>query len=313
MKNTYKTTLLILAAGMGSRYKGQKQIDALTKENETLMEFALYDAIKVGIEKFVLIINSQFPKDYSAHLKTICTEKGCELHFVEQTMGKFIPKEFQSKLAGRQKPLGTAHAVYCAKEIIHEPFITMNADDFYGTHSFETAFRWIQNNKISEKEFGMVAFELQNTLSDNGAVSRGICKVENQVLQSVEEFTKIEKTSTGIEGLNEKLEKETLAKKAMTSMNFWVLHPSFFDLVKQETVSFLNTHKDLSKVEFYLPSVIDKNIQDSKITVATLPTTEKWFGLTYPGDRANVVQEIATQKSNGTYPNQLWSFNTSDS
>lgn len=297
---------------MGSRYKGQKQIDAITKEGETLMEFALYDALKVGIQKFVFIINERFPEGYRSHLKHLLTEENCEVYFVEQTMDKFIPTEFQSKLASRQKPLGTAHAVYCAKEIIQEPFITMNADDFYGAQSFKTVFHWIQNGEISQKKFGMVAFELQNTLSVNGSVSRGICAVKNQTLQHVVEFTKIEKTETGIEGLNEKLEKEKLVGKVLVSMNFWALHPSFFDLVKQEINLFLSAHEDLSKVEFYLPSVLDKNIQDEKITVAVLPTTEKWFGLTYPEDREKVVQEIAAQKTNGTYPKRLWKFNERD-
>ena len=307
------TTLLILAGGMGSRYKSQKQVDSLNSDNATLMEFALYDAIKVGIRKFVFIINDQFPVDYQEKITQLLVERKCEARFIEQTLNRFIPSQFQCKLENRLKPLGTAHAVYCAKEIIQEPFITMNADDFYGFKTFEKAVHYIETGKIAENHFAMCAFELENTLSENGSVSRGICQLSNQKLTKVEEFTQIKKIGDTIQGLNEKLQEQILQGKDSVSMNFWILHPSFFKMAESDLVLFLEQHNDLSKVEFYLPSVVDKAIQENKINVEVLPTSEKWFGLTYPSDKELVVEELKLMKSNEIYPSQLWEGNHQNS
>lgn len=300
------TTLLVLAAGMGSRYKGQKQIDGLTAQNEVLMEFALYDAFKIGIQKFVFIINNQFPEVFKTKLTEICTAQEKEIHFVVQTLTKFIPEEFHAKIADRKKPLGTAHAVYCAKEIIQEPFITMNADDFYGKETFQTAMNYIQDNKINSAHFAMVAFELKNTLSPSGAVSRGVCQVKNTQLKSVDEHTNIQQIEADIVGLNEAMQEKKLPPTTLVSMNFWVLHPSFFNMAEKEISAFLSIQKENSKAECYLPTVIDKNIQDQKLQVEVLSSSEKWIGLTYPGDKARVVAEIALQKKTGVYPTNLW-------
>lgn len=304
-----KPTLLVLAAGLGSRYKGQKQVDALTKEGETLMEFALYDALKVGIKKIVFVINDQFPSAYRTHLEEVLKSQGGEVHFVEQTVQSFIPETYYPKLKQRKKPLGTAHAVYCAKAVIDEPFITMNADDFYGAQTFKAAVDSITNGDITATNFGMVAFELKNTLSDNGSVSRGLCQVENYGLKKVEEFTKIEKTTGQVKGLNEALQEKVIDENAQVSMNFWVLHPSFFKMAEQALIDFFETHDDLGKTECYLPTVIDNNIQNGNLSVKVLPTNEQWFGLTYPGDRERVVAKIANQKDEKEYPMQLWGVN----
>lgn len=297
-----KTTLLILAGGMGSRYKGQKQVDAVSAESESLMEFALYDALKHGIRQFVLIVNAQFPKEYKAHLTQIITEKKAELHFVEQTIDKFIPEEFHLKLKDRNKPLGTAHAVLCAKEIIKGPFITMNADDFYGGQSFEIAQQAIEKSQ----DFGIIAFQLKNTLSKNGSVSRGLCQIENQYLKSVEEFTEIQATETVLKGKNENRESKTLNPEDWVSMNFWVLNPKFFEFAERDLLAFLNQHQDLSKVEFYLPSVIDKAIHQNEVKVRISESPEKWMGLTYPNDKELVINEIEDLKEAKIYPENLW-------
>lgn len=302
-----KASLLILAGGMGSRYKGQKQVDTVSANEETLMEFALYDAIKVGIRKFVFIINDKFPTEYKNKIEKLLSERNCQVHFVVQTLDKFIPKQYLTKLKNRVKPLGTAHAVYCAKEIINEPFITMNADDFYGYNTFRNAFRYIESDNISENKFAMCAFELENTLSKNGSVSRGICKVSSDnKLSQVEEFTYIERVNDVIKGLNENLKAKTLKGEDRVSMNFWVLHPSFFKMAERDLEVFLDQQSDLSRVEFYLPSVIDKGIQNKKVGVEVLPTSEKWFGLTYPGDKEHVMRELQIKKEKSEYPNSLW-------
>ena len=301
-----KISLLLLAGGMGSRYKGQKQIDGLNANNETLMEFALYDAIKVGIRKFVFIINEQFPLDYQKKISSLLSMRDCEAHFIIQTLNKFIPENYQSKVDGRTKPLGTAHAVLCAKDVIKEPFITMNADDFYGLQTFEAAYQYIKANNISESEFAMCAFALENTLSENGSVSRGICEVFNNTLNHVEEFTNIELKNGSISGLSQSHQSRDLNAKDLVSMNFWILHPSFFEMATRELQLFLGKNQDLSKVEFYLPSVIDNAIQENKVSVEVLSTSEKWFGLTYPGDKEIVMQELKTKNSQGVYPKNLW-------
>jgi len=174
-------TLLILAAGMGSRYQGQKQIEAVGSKGECIMEFTIFDALKLGIRKFVLIVNTQFPIEFKNKLIEISEKQHFEIHFITQTIDKFIPKSYLNKLDKRIKPLGTAHAVYCAKDLIDEPFITVNADDYYGNNSLEMAMQLLHNKQIDSNNFGIVAFMLQNTLSENGPVSRGICRIKPSI------------------------------------------------------------------------------------------------------------------------------------
>lgn len=301
-----KTSLLILAGGMGSRYRGSKQIDTVGSGNESLMEFALFDALKIGIRKFVLIINSEFPEDYKIRLQKVIEANDAELNFVIQQPDTLIPERYHSKLQNRKKPLGTGHAVYCAKDVIDGPFVTINADDYYGRQSFENAAELIKNHQISDQFFGMTAFELQNTLSENGSVSRGICRLNGELLESVEEFTSIQKFNNQISGQNKKRESKELNQNDLVSMNFWILDTSFFRLAEDELTEFLENTEDLSKSEFYLPSVIDKAIRQNRIRVRVLKTSEKWFGLTYREDKENVIGEIEAMQSKGIYPKKLW-------
>lgn len=301
-----KMSLLILAGGMGSRYKGQKQIDGLSENGETLMEFAIYDALKMGIGKFVFIINNQFPEEYKNKLIRIIENRGAEPHFIEQEIESYIPENYLDLIKDRTKPLGTAHAVLCAKEVVQEPFITMNADDFYGQATFQKAVQHIQNGQIRVDNYAMLGFELERTLSDNGSVSRGICTLKGNQLYSVEEFTHIQKEGGHIHGMNEELKPKKLDAKSITSMNFWILDPSFFDKVERDLNEFLKNIEQPLSAEFYLPSVVDKAIQNKEIKVDVIPTLEKWFGLTYPGDRALVVNELIQQKEVEIYPNSLW-------
>lgn len=303
ISNTY---LLLLAGGMGSRYKGQKQVDTLNSNDETLMEFALYDAIKLGIRKFVFIINEDFPLEYRKKLTNLLKSKEAESHFVLQTIDKYIPKDFLYKLETRSKPLGTAHAVYCAKDVVKGPFITLNADDYYGSSTFVKALEVIQKGTINKSSYAMCAFELGKTLSLNGSVSRGVCELSGAKLSRVEEYTYIERVDAVIKGLNQELKAKTLSPSDLVSMNFWILHPSFFDLVTKDLEVFLQNYDPKSTAEFYLPSVIDKAIQENKIKVEVLASSEKWFGLTYPSDKEVVVEELEAKKSQGVYPNNLW-------
>ncbi len=301
------TTLLVLAAGLGSRYKGQKQVDAISDGDESLMDFALYDAAKLGFDKFVFIINDQFPQEFRTRLTETLSKNNAEVHFVEQTLEKNIPEEYLSKVTSRKKPLGTAHAVLCAKDIINEPFVTINADDFYGTHSYETAFECVQNGDIAADQFAMVGFKLPNTLSENGTVSRGICSVDEGILNGVEEHTSIQKIDGVINAVNDETGVEcTLSEDNLVSMNFWILDPSFFEFAKKDLLEFLKNNEDLSKKEFYLPAVVDNAIHRGEVKVKVLPTREKWFGLTYPDDKEIVMREVAAIKADKAYPEKLW-------
>lgn len=302
-----KPTLLVLAAGLGSRYNGQKQVDSIGDGQETLMEFALYDAVRAGIEKVVFIINDRFPDQYKTYLTNILKSHNCQVFFVEQTKDKFIPEAFLFKLKNRQKPLGTAHAVYCAKEVIDEPFITINADDFYGEHTFKTSFESVSRGEIKKDQYAMVAFKLKNTLSDNGTVSRGVCDVSGQWLNSVEEHTGIANKNGIIHGVvDETREEVELDFEAPVSMNFWVLDKSYFDFAERDLLEFLQKNEELSKKEFYLPAVVDKAIRRNEVTVKVLDTDEKWFGLTYHDDKKVAVARIKEQKKKGVYPEKLW-------
>lgn len=301
-----KTTLLVLAAGLGSRYKGQKQIDGIGNHDEALMEFGLYDAIKQGFKKFVFIINDQFPEDFKNHLEEIMNKNRCEIYFVEQTLSKFIPEAYLEKIENRKKPLGTAHAIYCAKDIVKEPFVTINADDFYGSETYEVAAKCIAQGDIASDQYAMVAFELKNTLSKNGTVSRGVSDVENGKLKGVEEHTSIEKSGDSIIGYGSTDEKKTLDEEALVSMNFWILHPSFFDFAARDLEEFLKVNQDLSTKEFFLPGVIDKAIQNKELDVKVLSSSEKWFGLTYRQDKETVTDAIADRVKKGVYPENLW-------
>lgn len=303
----HQCSLLVLAGGLGSRYKGQKQVDTVSTNDETLMEFGLYDAIKVGIKKFVFIINNQFPPAYKTRLEKIFNEVGCEVHFIEQTIETFIPAKFSSKLEGRVKPLGTAHAIYCAKEVINEPFITMNADDFYGANTFKIALDSVAKNLITSDNFGMLAFKLQNTLSDNGTVSRGICTVKENVLQKVEEFTSIKNEQGVVKGQSPKGEVCTLNLTDVVSMNLWLLHPHFFKMVEKGIEDFLENLENTLKGEYYIPTVIDDGLNRKEISVSVFTTDEKWFGMTYQEDKDIVVEELASKKKQGLYPARLWS------
>lgn len=301
-----KISLVVLAGGLGSRYKGQKQVDSISRQNESLMEFALFDAVKLGITKVVFIINDQFPEDYKDYLVNVLKKKNCSVYFVEQTLTKYIPEAYEEKLAERQKPLGTAHAVYCGKDIIREPFITMNADDFYGFESFSAAVQAIQENKIDAENYALLSFKLKNTLSNNGSVSRGICTVKNGRLLEVEEFINIENTPEGPQGFNEDLQKEKLDPDAAVSMNFWVLHPSYFEFAEKDLNEFLEENSDLSSKEFYLPGVIDQALKSDQIKVKALPTAAQWFGLTYKDDKKFVSSVIEKLKEKKVYPDKLW-------
>ncbi|RQP08081.1 MAG: hypothetical protein EAS48_10665 [Chryseobacterium sp.] len=301
-----ETTLLILAGGLGSRFKGSKQTEALTNKAETLMDFALYDAVRAGIGKFVFVVNDRFPTAVRQALTELLQAQNCRIDFVTQNLTKEIPQEFHSKTTTRRKPLGTAHAVLCARNVIDGPFITLNADDFYGRETFKIAADFIANGGVTAERYAMAGFRLENTLSENGGVSRGICKVEDGKLLSVEEYTGIEKRNGEIVGKSPKDEREILDGEIAVSMNFWLLHPSFFAQAEKELTKFLQSDSYSPASEFYLPTVINNAMQRESARVTVLNTSAKWFGLTFRDDKELASAQLQNLKNEGVYPQELW-------
>ncbi|MXV38733.1 dTDP-glucose pyrophosphorylase [Flavobacteriaceae bacterium Ap0902] len=302
-------SLLVLAGGLGSRYKGQKQVDPVGPNGEALMEFALHDSLKHGVNHVIFIINNQLTNETRNLLEKPLLDRGIKVDFCEQRMEEDVPEAYQDLVPKRLKPWGTGHAVLAAKDVIHQPFIVMNADDYYGEHTFELAHQLLKNHKIDESHYGLISFILDKTLSENGHVSRGVCKVENGKLVKIDERTKIAKEDDGKiyftdeDGTGEKIELEPNSK---VSMNFWVLHPSILEKLKDDFNDFFKRIENKEKQEFYLPKHIDRLLQKDDVTVWVEQSNADWFGMTYPEDREVVVNELQKRTDKGDYPSPLW-------
>jgi len=302
-----KPTLLLLAAGMGSRYGGLKQLDGLGPNGETIMDYSIYDAIQAGFGKIVFVIRKDF-----------------ETQFREQVLSKYeghIPAElvFQSLDAlpegfavpeGREKPWGTNHAVLMAKDVIHEPFCVINCDDFYNRDCFKVIGKFLADlPEGSKNTYAMVGFRVGNTLSENGTVARGICsKDANEHLTTVVERTEIERHGDDIQYKDENGEWVTVADNTPVSMNVWGFTPDYFDYSEDYFKSFLADPKNMEnkKAEFFIPLMVNKLINDNTATVKVLDTTSKWFGVTYSADRPGVVGKIQSLIDEGVYPAKLF-------
>jgi hypothetical protein len=302
-----KPTLLLLAAGMGSRYGGLKQLDGLGPNGETIMDYSIYDAIQAGFGKIVFVIRKDF-----------------ETQFREQVLSKYeghIPAElvFQSLDAlpegfavpeGREKPWGTNHAVLMAKDVINEPFCVINCDDFYNRDCFKVIGKFLADlPEGSKNTYAMVGFRVGNTLSENGTVARGICsKDANEHLTTVVERTEIERHGDDIQYKDENGEWVTVADNTPVSMNVWGFTPDYFDYSEDYFKSFLADPKNMEnkKAEFFIPLMVNKLINDNTATVKVLDTTSKWFGVTYSADRPGVVAKIQSLVDEGVYPAKLF-------
>ena len=294
-----------MAGGLGSRYKGLKQVDGITSDGATVLEFSIYDALAAGFNKIVIIINSHLPASYLARLTDIANRKKFELHLVSQSIDKCIPKEFSHLLQERQKPWGTAHAILCAKETIQEPFVVINADDYYGKQAFIEMADCIANGHIQQNQFAMVAYPVSATLSENGAVSRGICTLSNEgYLQQVIERTKIAREGKDIVFI-EKGEKEIIASDALVSMNFWGFHPTIFEDLEKAFFAFLQSVPEPTS-EIYIPTEVQHLIDSKSVKVKVLHTSDRWYGITYPEDKEQLVGFISECIENQLYPSNLW-------
>jgi dTDP-glucose pyrophosphorylase len=297
-----KPTLVILAAGMASRYGSMKQVEGFGPSGETIMDYSIFDAIRAGFGKVVFIIRKEFEKNFHEAVgKKI--EGKIKVEYVFQELGKYsqgfeIPAE-------RTKPWGTAHAVLCADEKVKEPFAVINADDFYGRDGFAKAFDFLKND-CNEKTYSIIGYELLKTLSDHGTVNRGVCEVDSDHnLVSVVERLNVSQVGDKIVCNDEHLPKE-LPLDTHVSMNFWCFHPSVFDYTKQVFKEFLSDNSSNPKAEFFIPIVADKYIKDGEGVIKVIPTSSKWFGVTYKEDAPMVKESLMKLINAGEYPTSLW-------
>ncbi|MBE6283757.1 MAG: nucleotidyltransferase [Bacteroides sp.] len=302
-----KPTLFLLAAGMGSRYGGLKQLDGLGPNGETIMDYSIYDAIKAGFGKLVFVIRKDFEQDFRE--KIISKYEGhipCELVF--QSIDA-LPEGFTCP-EGRVKPWGTNHAVMMGAPVINEPFAVINCDDFYGSDSYRSMAQFLSSlPEGSKNRYAMVGFRVGNTLSESGTVSRGICGTdENRMLTSVVERTKIQRMDGEVKYIDDNGEWTATPENTPVSMNFWGFTPDYFGYSADLFVQFLSDPQNMEnlKSEFFIPFVVDKLIAEGTATVEVLDTTSKWFGVTYPEDRPSVVEKIKELVAAGVYPNKLF-------
>ena len=302
-----KPTLFLLAAGMGSRYGGLKQLDGLGPNGETIMDYSIYDAINAGFGKLVFVIRKDFEQDFRD--KIISKYEGhipCELVF--QSIDD-LPEGFTCP-EGRTKPWGTNHAVMMGADVIKEPFAVINCDDFYGRDSFQVMGKFLAALPEGSKNvYSMVGFRIGNTLSESGTVSRGLCGTDaNNLLTSVVERTKIQRMDGEVKYIDDNGEWTATPETTPVSMNFWGFTPDYFAYCAEFFKSFLSDPKNMEnlKSEFFIPLMVDKLINNGTATCEVLDTTSKWFGVTYPEDRQSVVDKIQALVDAGEYPAKLF-------
>ena len=298
-----KPTLFILAAGMGSRYGGLKQIDGLGPNGETIMDYSVFDALRAGFGKIVFVIRKDFEDDFRRVVLSKYADKvPCEICF--QSVDK-VP-EGCTYNPERTKPWGTNHAVLMGKELIHDPFAVINADDFYGKDSFQVLADYLKSIEGTEGRYCMVGYRVANTLSENGSVSRGVCTTDaNGCLTDVVERTKIEEKNGQIVYTENDVD-TPLAPNTPVSMNMWGFTPEYFDYSDQAFRQFLAEKGNELKSEYYIPTLVNDLIRSGKATCRVLDTTSKWFGVTYAEDRPQVVMKINRLIQEGVYPAKLF-------
>lgn len=295
-----KVTLMVLAAGIGSRYGGIKQIDGFGPHGETIMDYSLYDAVRAGFSKVVFIVRDEILETVKEKFLPKLQGK-VEVEFVIQSLDKLIPAAYQNP--ERKKPWGTGHAMLCAAEATHEPFAVINADDFYGREAFESIMNFFTTNK---DDHAMVGYTLKNVLSDHGSVSRGVGEQDNAgYLNTITERTNITKENGKIVA-HEKDGDIELSPEAKTSMNFWGFHPSVFELTKKMFHDFLQANHENIKAEFFIPLIVNEMIKSNQGKVKVISGGSVWFGVTYQEDKEEVIAKLRSLIKAGEYPEKLW-------
>jgi len=300
------STLVVMAAGIGSRYGGLKQIDPIGPNGELIIDYSIYDAIKAGFDKVVFIIRKDIEGPFREKVGRSVEER-VETKYIYQELNK-IPQAFNVP-ENRIKPWGTAHAVLCCKDVISSPFAVINADDFYGAPAYELLckyFKEIQGNNGSYN-YCMVGYVLGNTLSEHGHVARGVCSVsKDSFLTGIIERLKIKKSNGRIIYTEDEANWIEISKDNIVSMNIWGFTPNFFSELDARFYGFLNKNLNNPKAEYLLPTVIGELLKENKAKVKVLPTKEKWFGVTYREDLLKVKQAIKVLIDRGIYPEKLW-------
>lgn len=300
-----KPTLVILAAGIGSRYGSLKQIDAVGPSGEAIIDYSIYDAIRVGFEKVTFVIRKSIEKDF----KEVFGEKlkgKIETEFVFQELD-MVPEGINYS-PEREKPWGTAHAVWVTKNHVREPFVVINADDFYGAGSFQAMAGYLNAQSITgNTKFCMMGYQIQHTLSDFGSVSRGICESrEEGFLTSVVERTEIARDGDNIFFMDENQDRVSLHGDDLVSMNIWGFTPSVFEYLEDAFTDFIRENAGQLKAEIYIPDVVNDLVARDEASVKILPAVDRWFGVTYKEDKPLAVANIIRQITQGVYPDKLW-------
>lgn len=284
-----------MAAGMGSRFGSLKQITPLGPHQKALLHYTIYDAVHAGFDKIVFIIRESFAEEFKNFVGKYA-ENLVETVYCYQDMNK-LPGGMPP--IEREKPWGTAHAIWCAKDAIHEPFAALNADDFYGSDAFVKAHDFLADNR-NEKEYCLIGYRLASTLSENGTVSRGVCEVdEDNYLTAVTECTKIGTQADG--SIKDEELNKVLSPNDVVSMNFWGFTPTVFTEIEKQFADFYPKNKDNLKSEFYIPKVVDQMLKDRAAKVKVIPTEAKWFGVTYKEDTPGVNAALAAFDKEGKY------------
>jgi len=297
-----KPTLVIMAAGMASRYGSMKQIQQFGPGGETIMDYSIYDAIKAGFKRVVFIIRKDFAEDFKSIFEPKLAGK-IETAYVFQEMDKHLGSH--SVPAGRTKPWGTAHAILCVREAVNEPFAVINADDFYGSDAFKKAHDFLVDG-CKPDVYAIVGYELARTLSEHGSVSRGVCQVNGDELVAINERLKIYRENGDMVSEEPDGSRIKLAEDSKASMNFWCFHPSIFEFINAGFQKFLDEQIDSPKAEYLIPFVADQWVKAGKGVIKVLPTSAQWFGVTYKEDAPVVQRSLNELVEKKAYPSSLW-------
>ena len=299
-----KPTLFVLAAGMGSRYGGLKQLDGVGPNGETIMDYSIFDAVNAGFGKLVFVIRKSFEQDFRDKIVKKY-EKKIPVELVFQEFDK-LPEGFKPN-PERVKPWGTNHAVMMGKDVINEPFAVINADDFYGRESFKILADTLSEHNNSENNYCMIGYRIGNTLSESGTVARGVCETdENGYLTGVVERTQVKRINGEVCFKDENDQWIAVEDNTPVSMNMWGFTPDYFKYSDDYFVKFLEDNQDNIKAEFFIPLLVNHLIVNKTAKVRVLDTPSKWFGVTYAEDRPDVVAKLKELSDNGTYPTPLW-------
>lgn len=297
-----KPTLLILAAGLGSRYGSFKQLESIGPRGEAIIDYSIFDAIKAGFGKVVFVIKKELEETFRENLLTRF-ENRIETSYVFQELD-MLPEGYDLP-SNREKPWGTAHAIMVSESLVNEPFTVINADDFYGYEAFRRMNLFL-TEKSREREYSMIGYKLGKTLSEHGTVSRGICSIDNNgYLKSVSEITKIRKDNNRIVYFDDG-NSFTLPENSIVSMNMWGFSPFVFMQIKERFSSFLDHNISNPKAEFFIPTLVDQLISENEAKVKVLSCNASWFGITYKEDKQAAKESILEMIKKGEYPKSLW-------